>query len=123
MSKQKPNPIDLNIARRLRERRLVAGWSQERLGDALGLTFQQVQKYERGANRVSASMLVRTARFLECPVAYLVDEDALKTTSADTADQLMAPGAMDLLSAWRPLPPASRQAVLNLVRAIGADNG
>ena len=59
-----PNPIDLHVGGRIRMRRKVLGVSQERLAEALGLTFQQVQKYERGSNRVSASKLYEIARFL-----------------------------------------------------------
>ena len=63
-----PDPVDVHVGSRIRERRRVLGLSQEKLADALGLTFQQVQKYERGANRVSGSKLYATARFLGCEV-------------------------------------------------------
>jgi transcriptional regulator with XRE-family HTH domain len=63
-----PDPVDVHVGTRIRERRKILGISQERLAEALGLTFQQVQKYERGVNRVSASKLYATARFLGCEV-------------------------------------------------------
>src|SRR5260370_32951057 len=68
-----PNPIDLHAGARIRMRRRMQGMSQERLADALGLTFQQVQKYERGANRVSASKLYEIAASLKTPVAYFFE--------------------------------------------------
>jgi transcriptional regulator with XRE-family HTH domain len=68
-----PNPVDLHVGARIRMRRRMQGVSQEKLADALGLTFQQVQKYERGANRVSASKLYEIAASLKTPVAYFFE--------------------------------------------------
>jgi transcriptional regulator with XRE-family HTH domain len=68
-----PDPIDVHVGTRVRIRRKQLGLSQSALADALGLTFQQVQKYERGANRVSSSMLVRIARRLEVSIGYFFD--------------------------------------------------
>src|SRR5271163_5343803 len=68
-----PNPVDLHVGARIRLRRRMQGVSQEKLADALGLTFQQVQKYERGANRVSASKLYEIATALQAPVSYFFD--------------------------------------------------
>src|SRR3954464_14725356 len=68
-----PNPVDLHVGARIRMRRKILGVSQEKLAEDLGLTFQQVQKYERGANRVSASKLYEIARSLQTPVAYFFD--------------------------------------------------
>ncbi|KKJ77177.1 transcriptional regulator [Kiloniella litopenaei] len=68
--KGKPNPVDVHVGSRVRLRRTLLGMSQEKLGEAIGLTFQQVQKYERGANRVGASRLYDLARVLEVPVGY-----------------------------------------------------
>ncbi len=68
-----PNPIDKHVGSRVRMRRMLAGISQEKLGDALGLTFQQVQKYEKGANRISASRLQQIAKMLDVPVAFFFD--------------------------------------------------
>ena len=64
-----PNPVDLHVGARVRMRRRLRGVSQEKLADCLGLTFQQVQKYERGANRISASKLYEIAAALQTPVA------------------------------------------------------
>jgi len=68
-----PNPIDLHVGARIRLRRRMQGVSQEKLAEALGLTFQQVQKYERGANRVSASKLYEIASALHSPISYFFD--------------------------------------------------
>jgi transcriptional regulator with XRE-family HTH domain len=69
-----PNPIDVHVGSRIRLRRTLLGMSQERLGEALGLTFQQVQKYERGVNRVGASRLYDLARVLDVPIAFFYDD-------------------------------------------------
>ena len=69
-----PSPVDVHVGNRIRLRRTLLQMSQEKLGDALGLTFQQVQKYERGANRVSASRLFDLGRVLEVPVSFFFDD-------------------------------------------------
>jgi len=69
-----PSPIDVHVGGRIRLRRSLMGMSQEKLGEALGLTFQQVQKYERGANRVGASRLFDLSRILEVPVGFFFDD-------------------------------------------------
>ncbi|KUL95043.1 Cro/Cl family transcriptional regulator [Bosea sp. WAO] len=73
MLKKVPNPIDRHVGARVRMRRMLAGVSQEKLGEALGLTFQQVQKYEKGANRISASRLQQIAQMLEVPVSFFFE--------------------------------------------------
>ncbi|MCA0421322.1 helix-turn-helix domain-containing protein [Bosea beijingensis] len=73
MIKKVPNPIDKHVGSRVRMRRMLAGVSQEKLGEALGLTFQQVQKYEKGSNRISASRLQQIAKMLDVPVAFFFD--------------------------------------------------
>src|SRR5213592_3191219 len=70
----KPNPIDVQVGARVRLRRNMLGLSQEKLGEAIGLTFQQVQKYERGANRIGASRLHELSRVLDVPVAFFFDD-------------------------------------------------
>ncbi len=70
----KPNPVDIHVGSRVRLRRTVLGLSQEKLGEAIGLTFQQIQKYERGANRVGASRLYALSRVLDVPVAFFFEE-------------------------------------------------
>lgn len=116
-----PDPIDVFVGLRIRMRRKTLGLTQGALADALGLSFQQVQKYERGANRVSASMLVKTARFLDCPVSYFVDEQELAETPAGSVADMMQPGAIEALKAYTSIPPARRLAVLNLMRSLAED--
>ena len=69
----RPSPVDIHVGARIRLRRTLLGLSQERLGDALGLTFQQVQKYERGVNRVGASRLFDLSRILDVPISFFYD--------------------------------------------------
>ncbi|MBE9553109.1 MAG: helix-turn-helix transcriptional regulator, partial [Proteobacteria bacterium] len=66
----KPNPVDIHVGSRVRLRRTLLGFSQEKLGEAVGLTFQQIQKYERGANRIGASRMYALSRVLDVPVAF-----------------------------------------------------
>jgi transcriptional regulator with XRE-family HTH domain len=73
MTKKAPNPIDKHVGSRVRMRRMMLSMSQEKLGDALGLTFQQVQKYEKGTNRIGASRLQQIAHILEVPVSFFFE--------------------------------------------------
>src|SRR3569833_3753192 len=76
MPSGKPNPVDVHVGARVRLRRTLLGMSQEKLGEAIGLTFQQVQKYERGANRIGASRLFDLSRVLDVPVSFFFDDTA-----------------------------------------------
>jgi transcriptional regulator with XRE-family HTH domain len=69
-----PNPVDIHVGARLKTQRALKGLSQERLADSIGLTFQQIQKYERGANRVSASRLYQFSKILNVPISYFFEE-------------------------------------------------
>jgi transcriptional regulator with XRE-family HTH domain len=73
MVKKSPNPVDRHVGSRVRMRRMMLSLSQEKLGDALGLTFQQVQKYEKGANRIGASRLQQIANILHVPVSFFFE--------------------------------------------------
>jgi len=73
MAKKAPNPIDKHVGSRVRMRRMMLSMSQEKLGDALGLTFQQVQKYEKGTNRIGASRLQAIANILQVPVSFFFE--------------------------------------------------
>ena len=73
MAKKTPNPIDKHVGSRVRMRRMMLSMSQEKLGDALGLTFQQVQKYEKGTNRIGASRLQQIATVLSVPVSFFFE--------------------------------------------------
>ncbi|MFA5948843.1 MAG: helix-turn-helix transcriptional regulator [Hyphomicrobium sp.] len=86
-SSRRPNPIDAHVGTRVRLRRMLLGMSQEKLGEHLGLTFQQVQKYEKGVNRIGASRLFDLSRVLGVPVQFFYDE-----APPGLVDTLMAPG-------------------------------
>jgi transcriptional regulator with XRE-family HTH domain len=73
MAKKAPNPIDRHVGGRVRMRRMMLGMSQEKLGDALSLTFQQVQKYEKGTNRIGASRLQQISHILQVPVSFFFE--------------------------------------------------
>jgi len=128
-----PNPVDLHVGGRIRMKRKVLGVSQERLAEALGLTFQQVQKYERGANRVSASKLYEIARFLQAPISYFFEgladptsEDAGSNT--DGAEQfvhdfLMTPEGLELAATFPKIRKGRvRRRVLELVRTLSGED-
>ncbi len=86
----RPNPIDVHVGARVRLRRTLLGMSQEKLGEALGLTFQQVQKYERGANRIGASRLYDLARVLDVPVSYFYEDMDEETMAASPRNMVRA---------------------------------
>jgi transcriptional regulator with XRE-family HTH domain len=74
VSKKQPNPIDIHVGSRVRLRRMMLGMSQEKLGENLGITFQQIQKYEKGTNRIGASRLQHIARVLQMPVSFFFED-------------------------------------------------
>ena len=119
MTRQGPDPIDVAVGARIRIRRRWLGFSQTQLANALGITFQQVQKYERGANRVSASMLVKIATKLETTVAALVGEDGQAPVEAIIYAQLSTPGATELLAAFAKIDDGeTRRALLTLAQGL-----
>jgi len=119
MTRQGPDPIDVAVGARVRIRRRWLGFSQTQLANALGITFQQVQKYERGSNRVSASMLVKIAVKLETTVAALVGEDGQAPVEAIIYAQLATPGATDLLAAFAQIPDGeARRALLTIATGL-----
>jgi transcriptional regulator with XRE-family HTH domain len=112
------DPIDIAVGARIRMRRKVLKVSQGALASALGITFQQVQKYERGANRVSASMLVKIARRLDCTVASLIGEDG-GSVDDGIAPRLAVPGALDLLNAFCKIENTTmRRRILDLMTVL-----
>ncbi|MDR3518663.1 MAG: helix-turn-helix transcriptional regulator [Azospirillaceae bacterium] len=110
----KPNPIDVHVGSRVRLRRTLLGMSQEKLGEAIGLTFQQVQKYERGANRIGASRLFDLSRVLDVPVSFFFDDMSADGVSNQPIDRPAL--AEDRGAAYEPDPMAKRE-TLELVRA------
>lgn len=93
MPRKSPNPIDVHVGSRVRMRRMLIGMSQEKLGEQLGLTFQQVQKYEKGANRIGASRLYQIAQTLNVPVDYFYEGLALEDDKAGSGGFAEAPPA------------------------------
>jgi transcriptional regulator with XRE-family HTH domain len=91
MSTKAPNPVDKYVGSRVRMRRIMLGMSQEKLGEALGLTFQQIQKYEKGTNRVGASRIKQISEILQVPVSFLFDGGPTGTTNAEGFSEETSP--------------------------------
>ncbi|WP_337996458.1 helix-turn-helix domain-containing protein [Oleispirillum naphthae] len=108
-----PNPVDVHVGSRIRLRRTLLGMSQERLGDALGLTFQQVQKYERGTNRVGASRLWDLSRVLDVPISFFYED--MSEGVADKSPRLIS--GLDEEPETIGTDPLTKRETLELVRA------
>ncbi|MBT3916838.1 MAG: helix-turn-helix transcriptional regulator [Rhodospirillaceae bacterium] len=108
------DPVDVHVGSRVRLRRTLLGLSQEKLGEAVGLTFQQIQKYERGANRIGASRMYDLSHVLDVPVAFFFEEmpDEIKKRDDTPSDSL---GVHTLEEADK--DPLTRRETLELVRA------
>ena len=117
--------IDLAIGARLRTRRRQLGLSQSDLAERLGVSFQQVQKYERGANRVAASTLLAAAQALNVTIGWLVGEDISEVDGDEELFRALArPGALEILQAFNAIPDArTRTALLALAREMGQEPG
>src|SRR5690606_22748951 len=120
VSPKTPDPLDVALGAAVRTRRRTIGMSQEALADQCGVSFQQVQKYENGANRISFSRLVQIARALRCRVVDLMD--VLDTPDAgddlDPFGLAQPPGAADLLTAYERLTPEARAALVEFLHAL-----
>ncbi len=108
-----PSPVDVHVGARLRVRRTLLGMSQTTLGDAIGLTFQQVQKYERGSNRISASRLFALTRVLDVPIEYFFDDMPAAVAAYSPG---RGGGKAKKPPSYEPNPMAKRE-TLELVRA------
>src|SRR5579872_5586625 len=121
-----PNRLDVALGLRIRQRRKALSVSQTALANAIGLTFQQIQKYERGSNRVSFSRLVDIAHALDCRVIDLIgdldDASIARPLFRQDTTHLRESGAPELLAAYAAAPQALRKAVLNLAQAIAKDS-
>ncbi len=136
MTKKAPNPIDKHVGSRVRMRRMMLGMSQEKLGDALALTFQQVQKYEKGTNRIGASRLQQISHILQVPVAFffegapLLTDGAMLAESGEAApsptyvsDFLATSDGLSLTKAFMRIPdPKLRRRIVDLVQQIAGDD-
>ena len=131
-TKGTPDNIDVHVGQRLRVRRSLLGMSQEKLAEAIGLTFQQIQKYERGINRVSAGRLFQFSKILDVPVAYFYDSvgsDAPTPVSGLSDNQQEAFGGeedvmqrretIDLVRSYYSITdPSKRKEILRFVKAM-----
>jgi transcriptional regulator with XRE-family HTH domain len=129
MAKKAPNPIDKHVGSRVRLRRMMLNMSQTKLGDELGLTFQQVQKYEKGKNRISASKLLQSAHILQVPVTYFFEDapgipgapqaKATAPSPAYVTDFLATRDGLALIKAFMRIKDAKlRRRAVNLVEEI-----
>src|SRR5579871_6269120 len=134
MSTKAPNPVDKYVGSRVRMRRIMLGMSQEKLGDALGLTFQQVQKYEKGTNRVGASRIQQISEVLQVPVSFLFEGSPPGTVSAETAGEATSPSyvsdflatseGLALTRAFTRIDDAKlRRSIVDLVEQIASHRG
>lgn len=129
----RPNPIDVHVGGRVRLRRTLLGMSQEKLAQALGLTFQQIQKYERGANRIGSSRLFKLSQILDVPVSFFFDDMTADTATgggatapanapedASAPDTLTKRETLELVRAYYRIPDERlRRKVFELVKAAG----
>ena len=122
---KEPHPIDLHVGRRLKLARLLQGVSQEHLAASLGMTYQQVQKYERGSNRVSSSRLAEIAGLLQVPITFFFGDDELTGLSLEVEpDQPvgLAEGAQPFAMNGAPVAPRGlvidRREALEMLRAF-----
>ncbi len=134
MIKKVPDPVDVHVGGRVRLRRMLIGMSQEKLGDALDLTFQQVQKYEKGANRIGAGRLFRISQLLGVSVQFFFDDAPGASTGsgmgfaeADSAPMLMdfvnSPEGIHLNRAFAAIKDATvRKRVVDLVKALAGQD-
>ena len=125
MKKKAPNPTDQHVGSRVRAQRVLLGMSQEKLGDALGLTFQQVQKYEKGTNRIGASRLHHIAQILRVPIAFLFEGAATQQMLAAegpsfdyVSDFTGSSEGLALTKAFVRLDRDLRRRIVNLVEEI-----
>ena len=110
-------PVDKTIGARIRARRLALGMSQEALASEIGITFQQVQKYEKGQNRVAAATLLDIARALDAPVTLLLPA----TESSPATSLIEQPGVAELIPLLKPLNPHGRHVLSLLARALAKE--
>jgi transcriptional regulator with XRE-family HTH domain len=113
------NPVDLNIGQRVRHRRWLTGMTQQQLADAIGIRFQQIQKYESGANRISASRLWSIARAMNVPIAFFYG--GMDDVRGETADDPMdAKETFELVRAYYGIAEGPRREFLGLMQALEA---
>ncbi len=134
-AKKTPNPIDIHVGSRVRLRRTMQGMSQEKLGNALGITFQQIQKYEKGTNRIGASRMQQISSALKVPVSFFFEDAPLPagsvvsgmaeaSSTSYVVDFLSSPEGIQLNRAFvRITNPAIRRKIIDLVRTLANETG
>lgn len=132
MTERSANPVDVHVGARVRLRRLMLRMSQDKLGENLGVTFQQIQKYERGANRVSASRLWGMADILEVPVQYFFEGLAGPSPTGGFGENDQTPLVYDFINSHDGVQlaaafsgitdPKVRRQILQLVRALAGQS-
>jgi transcriptional regulator with XRE-family HTH domain len=131
-NKKKPNPIDIHVGSRIRLRRTMLGMSQEKLGESLGITFQQIQKYEKGTNRVGASRLQNISSILNVPVSFFFEDApgdhsgqsgmAEASSSNYVVDFLSSAEGLQLNRAFVKIAdPKVRRRLVDLVKSLAAE--
>jgi transcriptional regulator with XRE-family HTH domain len=124
MTKKKPNATDIHVGARVRMRRMQLGMSQEKLGDAVSVTFQQVQKYEKGANRMGSSRLQQFSDVLGVPVAWFFDGAPGKHTNGNGGHNvaftkfISEQQGQKLMEGWATLASRERLAIIDLVKTL-----
>lgn len=132
-NKKSPNPVDIHVGARIRLRRNMIGLSQEKLGESLGITFQQIQKYEKGMNRVGASRLQAIANILNVPVTFFFDDMPGQSDNPRGFDEenettyvvgfLNSSEGIQLARAFAKIGDAKiRRKILDLVRTLGQED-
>lgn len=130
-NKKKPNPIDIHVGSRIRLRRTMLGMSQEKLGESLGITFQQIQKYEKGTNRVGASRLQNISTILNVPVSFFFEDAPGENPMSGVGEASSSNYVVDFLSSSEGLQlnrafvkisdPKIRRRLVDLVKALAAE--
>ena len=130
---KRPNPVDVHVGKRVRLRRTLMGMSQTKLGNALGLTFQQVQKYENGSNRIGASRLYQIGQILGVPVSFFFEDmDPATSPGSDGAynfaddergDMVAKRETLELVRAYYRIDSIRvRRGIVDMIRAIGSED-
>ncbi len=119
VSKDGPHPVDIQVGRRARERRTLEGMSQTAVAERLGLTFQQLQKYERGHNRISASKLYELANIFDVPVAYFYEGMEASKDAPSRDETLTKRETLELVKAYYSISdPAVRDSIRGVIQAV-----
>jgi transcriptional regulator with XRE-family HTH domain len=115
------HPVDRHVGQQMRHRRWMIGMTQQQLADAVGIRFQQIQKYETGANRVSASRLWDIAKAMDVPVSFFFEgiDIAEGAEDTETSDMMGSKETLDLLRTYYAIPEAQRRRLFDLARALG----